>query len=612
MGRGGQDADEGADEAKGENETRRLPKQEIINKLNRIPVFCIATGPGNLLCATDGAEGKEPFVVWHTDAEMARELLKQAQAKIPNASLECLPLGMVVAVAAGWAQTGQPFKFRIATSDVALATYGKTKGLSPEELKGDDWVTPVFFSDKLVRKDGFPIFFHPEHMAKAWQEMLAAKATAGEEAPSGEMKMQTANLLTLVEHMATTDDNEWSAFLFIGAKSSLDLAVECNEKKSGGDGGGGEAAQGEQPSPAAVLERKKRLVAALSGIPVFTLANAKGEVYMRQDPQTGEQNIPWMIDGATALGHLKALQEQGKTTTRLITQPLGEIFAVLSEWKRPLTPAAMTLTSYAEGVQLYRRGIAGTPKEAEMGQRKWIVPVFYCRELFTEERKLVFLHHADLIAAHKKKRAADAAKRENGEEGAEEKETKLQLAILELRELAGLVLQGHEEWTNVTIIGPSSAKEAILTITNAAPPDPKDEPPQLDEAAAAAKGGDDSVSDAPSTGASAPRGGEEEKEKPAPSKASGRAKTSPLAEKTRSEGASSVETPPDFFMEKKSASDKEGLSNFMVFAAVLFGLFAIAMGIVIYSHMPPAGPTSPLTDAEPSAFEESGDAGADA
>ena len=29
-----------------------------------------------------------------------------------------------------------------------------------------------------------------------------------------------------------------------------------------------------------------------------------------------------------------------------------------------------------------------------------------------------FLHHADLIAAHKKKRAADAAKRENGEEGA--------------------------------------------------------------------------------------------------------------------------------------------------------------------------------------------------
>ena len=60
-------------------------------------------------------------------------------------------------------------------------------------------------------------------------------------------------------------------------------------------------------SAALFLERKKEIVAALSGIPTFTLANAKGEVYMRQDSKTGGTNIPWMIDGATALGHLNAL-----------------------------------------------------------------------------------------------------------------------------------------------------------------------------------------------------------------------------------------------------------------------------------------------------------------
>ena len=65
------------------------------------------------------------------------------------------------------------------------------------------------------------------------------------------------------------------------------------------------------------------------------------------------------------------------------------------------SPAPMRLLSYAEGEKMFARVIASTPQAQAMSERKWVLPVFYCREHFTEEKKWVFLHHEDLINYHK-------------------------------------------------------------------------------------------------------------------------------------------------------------------------------------------------------------------
>ena len=48
--------------------TKVLKPQAIIDKLNRIPVFCLSDEDGDLLMV-QAEDGSEPCVLWHTDAK---------------------------------------------------------------------------------------------------------------------------------------------------------------------------------------------------------------------------------------------------------------------------------------------------------------------------------------------------------------------------------------------------------------------------------------------------------------------------------------------------------------------------------------------------------------
>ena len=275
---------------------RRISVEDIIEKLDRIPAFTIADADGNVRMLSAG-EGEEPYMMWLTDAALSKKTLEAASKSVAGASLACMPLGRVTAIAAGWAtMAGKNPKFRIGSTDLTLATYAQAKGVAPEDLDG--WVVPVFFSKHLVRKDNtFPIFLDPEHVVAAWKEMTTAKKAAGEEPPP-ELQMQTAHLLELVKQMHETDLNDWGSFVFIGSKASLELAASLQADEAG------------PPSTPANIEQKKAIVAQLNRIPCFTLANGKREVFMRVDPETREPFIPWMLDGAHATATLKGLHSQ--------------------------------------------------------------------------------------------------------------------------------------------------------------------------------------------------------------------------------------------------------------------------------------------------------------
>ena len=51
----------------------------IIEQLNRVPCFTLAAANGELFCAKDKQDNK--FVLWHTDADTAKNVLVAARAQ---------------------------------------------------------------------------------------------------------------------------------------------------------------------------------------------------------------------------------------------------------------------------------------------------------------------------------------------------------------------------------------------------------------------------------------------------------------------------------------------------------------------------------------------------
>lgn len=289
---------------------RKLSPNEIMEKLNRIPVFTIEDGKGNLFCATDTAAGTEPFIVWHSDPDMAREALAKARGKLSSgATLKPLPLGLIVAVNMGWAEVGAKYEFRLSATDLAMATYEKVNPGAKEEMeKQGGWVMPVFFVKRLDREDKVPVFINPEHAARAWAENASNRDDASEP-----LELTATDLLTLVRRMHTTEEEEWSTYAIMGSRAALELAKELGEGTAGPAAGGSEPASTEEQ-----IKRKQQICAMLSEIPVFTLHDGNGGVLARPDDQ-GKPFIPWFLDGTMATETLRGARAV-RATTKLLTQ----------------------------------------------------------------------------------------------------------------------------------------------------------------------------------------------------------------------------------------------------------------------------------------------------
>ena len=142
------------------------------------------------------------------------------------------------------------------------------------------------------------------------------------------------------------------------------------------------------------------------------------------------------------------------------------------DWKTSGTPAPMRLLHTPRA--RYAKAIDGTDKVEEMANRKWVLPVFYCRDHFTPEQRYVFFHHQDLFIAHKNWCSKlPEAKEENC--AAEAQDLDHRGARAARGHAARVVGVGERR-----LRGPSTSKEALEAVENA--PKPEDEPPELDSA----------------------------------------------------------------------------------------------------------------------------------
>ena len=160
------------------------------------------------------------------------------------------------------------------------------------------------------------------------------------------------------------------------------------------------------------------------------------------------------------------------------------------------------------------------------------------------------MKHMDLMAAYQK------AGLEGTKEGGPE------LEIFELKDLADMMLAGHEDWTNVIFHGPTSGREALEAIKSAPPPNAADAPPELGAPKAeagegvAAKGDDAGEVDE----ADAAEADESEEEPPAAATPADPAKEAPIR-------SFAVKEP-----------ERSGLPAVALFAALLAALLALGAG----------------------------------
>eukprot|EP00908_Phaeocystis_cordata_P005574 Transcript_16071.p2 GENE.Transcript_16071~~Transcript_16071.p2 ORF type:complete len:267 (-),score=112.77 Transcript_16071:116-916(-) len=223
----------------------KLSRQEIGDKLNRVPAFCVMQADGSVISLPDpdGAEGAE-CCTWFLDAAEAQFTLRQcvkANADLEGLHLQMFGLGDVFAMCGGW-----PGDASASSSESALKLQGNRAvlkqcesqlidGLRRQGLEPGMWRLPVFIGEELAQAEEqggeavqtrLPIFFTPEDIQAAYEQAGVPKAAVA--------GVKVMDLRQLVESMQTEPPeypNPWRAVQFVCAPSAMELAQELARKR---------------------------------------------------------------------------------------------------------------------------------------------------------------------------------------------------------------------------------------------------------------------------------------------------------------------------------------------------------------------------------------------
>ena len=186
-------------------EPRALSREEIMEKLNEVPVFGIHNSEGHMIGMHD-ADGSKASCCWFTDASEARALLEATSKKNPEAGL-CLKvsgLGGAFTRCNGWEKEKKEEEDEFGLEDTLFsasededetATQSTTAAGAPIELRlqgshalvaemkpkleellkeqGIDagcWTLPVFLCNELQSRSIVPVFLHPADLTATWEK----------------------------------------------------------------------------------------------------------------------------------------------------------------------------------------------------------------------------------------------------------------------------------------------------------------------------------------------------------------------------------------------------------------------------------------------------------
>ena len=208
-----------------------LTRQQIIQKLNAIPTFCLLNGEKNIIGIDDGSgEGREACF-WFLDADDARQVFAVVRAQNPGVEvgLGVTPLGLAFALACGWEEATFDGDLRLQASPSALTAAPELQAqLEAQGLEAFKWVLPTFVAAELETPSCMPVFLNRTDLAHFWQKGGRPKETVPEQLAVVELRVLVAQM--------QTDAFAWSTLEFVVSQRAIALAKEIQvARQSGGE-----------------------------------------------------------------------------------------------------------------------------------------------------------------------------------------------------------------------------------------------------------------------------------------------------------------------------------------------------------------------------------------
>ena len=222
-----------------------LSRDDVIEKLNIVPTFCIMQHDGSVISLPDmDAKGGDECCTWFTDASEARTAFKRITAANPDVQglhLAMHWLGDVFATCNGFPdevsdmsqkydgtlklQAPRQFYHPVATQLV--------RGMHQQGLNPGAWILPIFIGEHLAQTGPggeqllLPVYLDPNDMRAAYKKVGIPKHVL-------DRGPKIMDLRQFVGHMmARTNEhpNPWRSVQFIGSPDGAKLAHELMEAR---------------------------------------------------------------------------------------------------------------------------------------------------------------------------------------------------------------------------------------------------------------------------------------------------------------------------------------------------------------------------------------------
>ena len=212
---------------------RTMEPNQIVQKLNAIPTFCLLSGEDALLGLRDLTDesGQRKICTWFTDPTQATEMLTQCKAHSPDIAeglhLGITPLGMAYAFACGWAELPFSGDKQVHGSSEA---YKGTKNLTElmrqqavaQGFEARTWHVPVFSCPELATPARMPFFLSQKALAEGW-------LVTGRKLSDLEPDKVAVCDLGVVVHQMQTGAFDGSKVQFIAERKAIALVNECKQ-----------------------------------------------------------------------------------------------------------------------------------------------------------------------------------------------------------------------------------------------------------------------------------------------------------------------------------------------------------------------------------------------
>ena len=205
-----------------------LDKQDVLEKLNVVPVFAVANGAGQIMSTvSEFAETAAPVITFYLDIADAKRSLAFASADDPGVELTVAPLGMALTM------KSSDVTVQVQPSQAEYNSIRADLGFSSaDESEGEMKLIPLFYSDELkfesssdpddprsipvsTNTSSTPFFFEMADYRAAW----VASGLASDELPAVQL-MDLRKLAYQMEHDAA---DAWRSSVLIPSEAGIEF-----------------------------------------------------------------------------------------------------------------------------------------------------------------------------------------------------------------------------------------------------------------------------------------------------------------------------------------------------------------------------------------------------